>query len=154
MKRNTALSCTAAVLFAVTAAAQGAGKPTPAQRAVGYRQGVMTAVGWNFGPMAGMVKGEIPFDAKAFALRAQRVAFLSTLPLEGFIPDSRVGKTDAKQEIWDNMDDFKSKMETFQTEAAKLAEAAKTASAVDALKPQFGKVGQACKDCHDKYKAD
>jgi len=104
--------------------------------------------------MAGMVKGEMPFDAKDFALRAERVAFLSTLPLEGFIPDSRVGKTDAKQEIWDNMDDFKSKMETFQTEAAKLAEAAKTASAVDALKPQFGKVGQSCKDCHDNYKED
>ncbi len=154
MKRKTVLACTAATLFAVAAVAHGAGKPTPAERAVGYRQGVYHAIGWNFGPMAGMVKGEIPFDAKSFALRAERVAFLSTLPLEGFIPDSRVGNTEAKQEIWDNMDDFKSKLETFQTEAAKLAEPAKTASAVDALKPQFGKVGQACKDCHDKYKED
>ena len=154
MKRNTALSCTAAALLVVTAAAHGAGKPTPAQRAVGYRQGVMTAVGWNFGPMAGMVKGEIPFDAKAFALRAERVAFLSTLPLEGFIPDSRIGKTEAKAEIWDNMDDFKSKMETFQTEATKLSDLAKTATALDAVKPQFGKVGQACKDCHDEYKEE
>jgi cytochrome c556 len=153
MKRQTALSC-AAVLFTVTAVANGAEEPTPAERAVAYRQGVYHAIAWNFGPMAGMVKGEIPFDAKAFALRAERVAFLSTLPLEGFIPDSRVGKTDAKAEIWENMDDFKAKMETFQTEAAKLAEAAKTASAIDALKPQFGKVGQACKDCHDKYKED
>ncbi|MBC7161382.1 c-type cytochrome [Immundisolibacter sp.] len=153
MKRQTALSC-AAVLFTVTAVAHGAAEPTPAERAVGYRQAVFHVIAGNFGPMAGMVKGEIPFDAKAFALRAERVAFLSTLPLEGFIPDSRVGKTEAKQEIWDNMDDFKAKMETFQTEAAKLAEAAKTASAVDALKPQFGKVGQACKDCHDKYKED
>jgi cytochrome c556 len=45
-------------------------------------------------------------------------------------------------------------MQTFETEAGKLAEAAKTASAIDALKPQFGKVGQSCKDCHDKYKND
>jgi cytochrome c556 len=153
MKRQTALSC-AAVLFTLTAVAHGADEPTPAERAVGYRQGVYHAIAWNFGPMAGMVKGEIPFDAKAFALRAERVAFLSTLPLEGFIPDSRVGKTAAKAELWENMDDFKAKMETFQTEAGKLAEAAKTASAIDALKPQFGKVGQACKDCHDKYKED
>ena len=154
MKRKTALYCTAAALFTVAAGVHAAGEPTPAERAVGYRQGVFHAIAWNFGPMAGMVKGEMPFDAKDFALRAERVAFLSTLPLEGFIPDSRVGKTDAKQEIWDNMDDFKSKMETFQTEAAKLAEAAKTASAVDSLKPQFGKVGQSCKDCHDNYKED
>lgn len=151
MKRKTVLSCTAAALFTVCV---GAGAQIKPEDAVHYRQGVYTAMGWNFGPMAGMVKGEIPFDAKAFALRAERVAFLSTLPLEGFIPGSRVGKTDAKQEIWDNMDDFKSKLETLQTEAAKLAEVAKTATALDALKPQFGKVDQSCKDCHDEYKED
>ena len=39
MKRKTALSCTVAALFAV-AVAHGADKPTPAERAVGYRQGV------------------------------------------------------------------------------------------------------------------
>ena len=154
MKRKIVLSCAAAATAIVATLAHGAGAPSPAERAVGYRQGVFHAIAWNFGPMAGMVKGEIPFDAKGFALRAERVAFLSSLPLEGFIPDSGVGKTDAKQEIWDNMDDFKSKMETFQTEAAKLSEAAKTASAIDALKPSFGKVGQSCKDCHDKYKED
>ena len=96
----------------------------------------------------------MPFDANAFALRSERVAYLSALPLEGFIPDSLVGKSEAKPEIWDNMDDFKAKMQTFETEAVKLAEAAKTATAVDALKPQFGKVGQSCKDCHDTYKKD
>lgn len=153
MKCQTALSC-AAVLFTVTAAAHGAAESTPAERAVGYRQSVFHVIAGNFGPLAGMVKGEIPFDADTFAVRAERVAFLSALPLEGFIPNSRVGKTEAKAEIWDNMDDFKAKMETFQTEAGKLAQAAKTASAIDALKPQFGKVGQSCKDCHDKYKED
>lgn len=153
MKRKTALSC--AVVMAMSAVALAhAADPSPAERAVAYRQGVYHAIAWNFGPMAGMVKGEIPFDAKAFALKAERVAYLSALPLEGFIPDSLVGDSEAKPEIWDNMDDFKSKMQTFEAEAAKLADAAKTASALDALKPQFGKVGQSCKDCHDEYKKD
>lgn len=152
MKRKIALSC-AAVALAAAAFAHAAG-PSPAERAVTYRQGVFHAIAWNFGPMSGMVKGEIPFDAKAFALKAERVAFLSTLPLEGFVPDSLVGKSEAKPEIWDNMDDFKSRMQTFETEAAKLAEVAKGAGAVADVKPQFGKVGQACKDCHDKYKKD
>lgn len=153
MKRKTALFCAAAAAMSAVALAHAAG-PSPAERAVAYRQGVYHAIAWNFGPMAGMVKGEMPFDANAFALKSERVAYLSALPLEGFIPDSLVGKSEAKPEIWDNMDDFKAKMQTFETEAVKLAEAAKTATAVDALKPQFGKVGQACKDCHDKYKKD
>lgn len=152
MKRKLALLWTAAAISSL-AVAHAAG-PSPAERAVAYRQGVYHAIAWNFGPMAGMVKGEIPFDAQAFALKAERVAYLSALPLEGFIPDSVVGRSEAKPEIWDNMDDFKAKMQSFETEAGKLAEAAKTATAVDALKPQFGKVGQSCKDCHDKYKND
>lgn len=153
MKRKIALLCAATTAMSAVALAHAAG-PSPAERAVGYRQGVFHAIAWNFGPMSGMVKGEIPFDAKAFALKAERVAFLSTLPLEGFVPDSLVGKSEAKPEIWNNMDDFKSKMQAFETEAGKLADAAKTASSIDALKPQFGKVGRSCKDCHDKYKKD
>lgn len=153
MKRKTGLFAAIAVATSVAAVAHAAG-PSPAERAVAYRQGVYHAIGWNFGPMAGMAKGEIPFDAKEFALRAERVAFLSTLPLEGFIPNSRVGKTEAKAEIWENFDDFRSKMQAFEQEAGKLSDVAKTASAVDAVKPQFGKVGQSCKSCHDKYKTD
>ena len=152
MKRKITLSCAAAALSA--AAFAHAVGPSPAERAVGYRQGVFHAIAWNFGPMAGMVKGEIPFDAPAFALKAERVAFLSTLPLEGFVPDSLVGDTEAKPEIWDDMEDFKSRMQTFETEAGKLAEVAKGAGAVADVAPQFGEVGQACKDCHDEYKKD
>lgn len=151
MKLPTALFCSAAVLFA---AGVSAAEPTPAERAVAYRQGVYHAIAWNFGPMAGMVKNEIPFDADDFALRAQRVAFLSTLPLEGFIPDSRVGNTDAKPAVWEERDEFESMMQTFQTEADTLAALARDATEVAAVRPQFAKVGQACKDCHDKFKED
>ncbi len=151
MKLKAALFCSVAAL---ATAGVSAAEPTPAERAVGYRKGVFHAIAWNFGPMAGMVKNEIPFDADNFALRAQRVAFLSTLPLEGFIPDSRVGNTDAKPAVWEEMDEFKSMMQTFETEAGKLAEVAKDATEVAAVRPQFAQVGQACKDCHDKFKED
>ena len=151
MKLKAALFCSVAAL---ATAGVSAAEPTPAERAVGYRKGVFHAIAWNFGPMAGMVKNEIPFDADNFALRAQRVAFLSTLPLEGFIPDSRVGNTDAKPAVWEDMDEFKSMMQTFETEAGKLAEVAKDATEVAAVRPQFAQVGQACKDCHDKFKED
>ncbi len=116
-----------------------------------YRQGVYEVMGWNFKPMADMVKGTKPYDAAKFARHAEIVAFMSKLPLEGFIPGSDKGKTKAKPEIWQNMDDFKSKLEKMQGEVAKLAEVSKGTD-FNAIKVQFGEAGKACKDCHDKYR--
>ena len=44
-------------------------------------------------------------------------------------------------------------METFQVEAASLAEIAKGGDMAE-IKPQFGKVGESCKACHKEYKED
>jgi cytochrome c556 len=119
--------------------------------AIKYRQGVYRVIGWNFGPMAAMAKGEKPYDAAAFARHAEIVAFMSKLPLEGFIPGSENGETKAKPEIWLDMDDFKAKLEKMQNEAAKLAEVAKGGD-FSAAKAQLGETGKACKACHDKYR--
>ncbi len=119
--------------------------------AIKYRKGVYAVIGWNFRPMAAMVKGEMPYDAAAFARNAEIIAFMSKLPLEGFLPGSESGDTKAKPEIWLDMDDFKAKLEKMQAEAAKLAEVAKGGN-FDAAKAQFGETGKACKACHDKYR--
>ena len=104
--------------------------------------------------MAAMVKGEKEFNAEEFQKNAEAVATLSKFPMNGFIAGSdKGGKTEAKAEIWTNMDDFKKKMETFQVEATSLAEVAKGGD-LAAIKPQFGKVGESCKACHKEYKAD
>ena len=119
--------------------------------AIKYRQGVYRVIGWNFGPMAAMAKGEKPYDAAAFARHAEIVAYMSKLPLEGFLPGTDKGETKAKPEIWENMDDFKSKLEKMQNEAARLAEVAKGGD-FNAVKAQLGETGKACKACHDKYR--
>jgi cytochrome c556 len=119
--------------------------------AIKYRKGVYAVMGWNFRPMAAMVKGDLPYDAAAFARNAEIVAYMSKLPLEGFVPGSETGETKAKPEIWLDMDDFKAKMEKMQGEAAKLAEVAKSGD-LAAIKAQFGETGKACKACHDKYR--
>ena len=133
-------------LFSGTAFAQA--KP---EDAIKYRQGVYRVIGWNFAPMAAMVKGDRPYDAAAFARNADIVAYMSKLPLEGFVPGSEAGETKAKPEIWLDMDDFKVKLEKMQGEAAKLAEIAKGGDFA-AIKTQFGETGKACKACHDKYR--
>jgi cytochrome c556 len=122
--------------------------------AIEYRQAAFEVLVWNFAPMGAMVKGKIPFDAKTFAERAANVAFLSKMPLEGFIPGSDKGETEAKPEIWQNWDDFKAKMDNLQKETAKLAEVAKTATKVEEVAEQFGETGKVCKGCHDKYRED
>ena len=124
-----------------------------AENALEYRQGVFNAMAWSFGPMAAMVKNKMPYDAALFTKHAERVAFLAHLPLEGFIPDSRVGDTTAKQDVWDNADDFKAKMETLIEESARLATISQVGD-LDAIRPQFGAVGNSCKSCHDDYRTE
>ncbi len=149
--RKTAFLISAAVAatFALGATAQI--KPDDA---IEYRQGVYEVIGWNFKPMAAMVKGEVPYDKEAFAKRAANVAVMAPMALEGFTPGSNKGdkqKTQAKAAIWEKMDDFKAKMTKFTDESAKLAAISKTGT-FDEIKKQFGATGAACKACHDDYK--
>ena len=119
--------------------------------AIKYRRGVYAVMGWNFGPMVAMAKGDRPYDAAEFARHAEIVAYMSKLPLEGFVEGSETGETKAKPEIWLDMDDFKAKLEKMQVEAAKLAEVSKKGD-LAASKAQLGETGKACKACHDKYR--
>jgi cytochrome c556 len=139
----------AALALATAATAAAAIKP---EVVIDYRQSAMTMIGWNFGPMAGMAKGKIPFDAKEFAKHADRIAFLAPQVLEGFAKGSDKGaETAAKPDIWANFDDFQSKLNGLIDESKALSEVSKTADEAK-MTAQFKKLGEACKACHDKYK--
>jgi cytochrome c556 len=141
-------------IAASIAVAAAAFAHSPEDAAVEYRQGLMTVVGWNFGPIGAMVKGKAPFDANEFAKHADRIAFLSDQLLEGFPKGSDKGEhTEAKAAIWANFNDFTDKAKTFNTEAKALAEVAKAKDEAKD-KEQFKKVAAACKACHEKYKND
>ena len=149
MSKTRLLLAATCVAFAASALGH-----SPEEDAVEYRQGLMTVIGWNFGPLGAMVKGKKPFDATAFALHADRIAFLSDQVIEGFPKGSDKGAhTDAKAALWANFDDFGEKAKAFNTEARALAEVAKTKDEAKS-KAQFKKVAEACKACHEKYKND
>ena len=144
-----ALAC---CLF-VIAIDEPAAAPAP-DRVIHFRQNVFGLLGWNFGAMSEMVREKRPWDAAEFARRAQRVAQLAPMTDEAFPAGSDVGATtDAKPEIWSNLDDFNAKRADLIREADALAAVAE-GSDLAAIKTQFGKTGGACKSCHDKYKAD
>jgi cytochrome c556 len=147
--RKAVFLIAAAVSATLVSGASAQMKPeTPIE----YRQGVYRVIGWNFGPMAAMVKGDVPYDKEAFAKRAANVATMAPMVLEGFGPGTDKGApTKAKPEIWTKMDDFKSKLAKMNEEATKLAAISKTGS-FDEIKKQFGATGASCKACHDDYK--
>lgn len=141
------ISAAVSSLLAGTLAAQV--KP---EDVIEYRQSVYTVIGWNWKPMVAMAKGEKLYDKEAFARNAANMEFMSKLAIEGFTPGSDKGaKTEAKPEIWANMDDFKAKMNKMNAEATKLAAVAKTGSFED-IKKQVGATGASCKACHDDYR--
>src|ERR1700760_1860162 len=78
-----------------------AGAPTKPADVVHYRQSVMELIGWNFGPLAAMTKGKTAWDAKEFAMRAERIKSLSTQAIDGFTHGAESGgvETDAKADI-------------------------------------------------------
>lgn len=153
-RTHLAALCAAALLAAQAMPALADEKPTKAQWTIKYRQATFTLLAWNIGPISSMVKGEIPADKARLALHAERLAQLSPMILEGFPADARTGApTDAKPEIWDNMADFRAKATALDEATAKLAKVAPGGD-MKAIAAGLGEVGNACKACHQKYRAD
>ena len=124
------------------------------EQAIGYRKAAYHVIVWNWSPMAGMVRGTIPYDKAKFERNAKRIAQIAPALLEGFPAGSDKGApTEALPAIWQTWPDFLAKMKTFETETASLAKVSRTGD-FEKVKVQFAKVGAACKACHDKYKAE
>lgn len=150
MKKLTAsLLAAAALTMAVPALAQFS-KP---ENAIKYRQSAMFMMAQNFGRVAGMASGKMPFDAKVAADSAAVAEFMSRLPWEGFGPGTDVGKTRAKPEIWTNKAKFDDYAKKMQAEMAKLAMAAKSGN-LDGIKLAVKATGAACESCHDDFQAN
>lgn len=121
------------------------------EHAIKARKSAFSLLSWYLGPMVRMTKGITPFDQQQFAQNAEVLAFLSKLPKTAFIPGSDQGKTKARAEIWSQPEAFRKANALMETEAAKLAELAKSGDQ-EALKAQLEKVRHACKSCHEDFK--
>jgi cytochrome c556 len=142
------------VALAVSSASMAQGQPSKGEQLLKYRKAVYQAIAWNFGPMAGMAQGKIPFDPADFALRAGRVAALTPMLAESYGPESKdVTGTRAKPALWSNRADFDARMRDLVERSATLA---KVAAGGDEAKSKaaFFDAANTCKACHDEYKAD
>jgi cytochrome c556 len=154
MKRlsRSILLAGAALLGAATALPAAAQFAKP-EDAIKYRKAVFTVMARNFGIVAGMANGKIPFDAKVAADSAEIATFMSKLPYVAFVEDSDKGETKAEPKIWAEMDKFKAAAAKMQEEMAKLNVAAKGGN-IDTIKAAVGETGKSCKACHDVYRKE
>ncbi|MFZ5963776.1 c-type cytochrome [Thalassococcus sp. BH17M4-6] len=148
MKTPTLLAC-AALLAATPALAQDFSAEKKA------RQGQFRIMAINLGILGGMAKGEVEYNAEEAQAAADTLVAVSMIQQGPHWPEGSdemsIDGTRALPAIWDNFDDFLSKWEGFGTQAAAMAEVAGTGQ--EAIGPALGKVGGACKACHDDYRA-
>lgn len=123
-----------------------------AEDAIKYRQAVFTAFRWHFGAMGAMVRGKVDYDAEQFTHHATQFAALTRMPKEGFIEGSDFGDTEAKAELWENMNDVSARFDKLIVDADALLAA--SGGSLDDVKGAFGAVGKSCKGCHDNYREE
>lgn len=143
----------AALVLAGAAQISLAQSPTPAERAIEYRQAVFKVVAGNFGPLAQNAQGKLELQPGAARKYAERLAAIAEFPRDAFPDISREGKTKAKPEIWTDRAEFDKLLNDFGAAAKALAAVTANASAnPEDFKAAVGAVGNSCKGCHDKFR--
>ncbi len=123
-----------------------------AQVAVDTRQGLLKVIGYYIGPMVGMARGQIDYDADLVAANAEKMGKLTAMIPDLFKMDTSGSgvASDSLNGIWDNSEDFNNKAAAASQRAFELADAAKEGKT--AFMQAFGATGGACKSCHDDYR--
>ena len=140
-----------AVTLLAAAALPVSSQQMKAENQVKYRRAAYQLMNLNYGSLEAMADNKKPFNHDEAARNAQFVALLATVP-KAFFGEGTDKDTRAKPEIWKNRSDFDSKMDKMAGEAAKLPAVVK-AGDMGAFKKQVHEVGEACKACHDEYRA-
>ncbi len=143
-----------AVAISGAAFAQGQPPPTKGEQALKYRKAVYQTIAWNMGPLGAMAQDKAPFDAADFAMRAGRIAVLAPMLAESYIPETKgVAQSRLKEAMWTNRTDFDAKMKDLVERSATLAKVAQGSDPAKS-KAAFFDMANACKACHEKYRAD
>lgn len=143
-------TCAIGVVTASAAHSQTVGK---AQDQIRWRQSAYTTLGWSMARIKANVSGE--FNKEQVIQAANTIQALAHTNIYSlFVPGTEKGKgwkdTEVKPAFFTDKEGAAKVWATFGTEADELAKVAATGDAA-AVKAQFGKVGQACKGCHDKF---
>ena len=145
-----------AVMLGATAAYIQPALANP-EKAVKARRGYFQIVSLNAGPLFGMAKGKVAYDAKQAQMLANNLKALTTMQNGNMWPKgsdnvAMKGKTRALPAIWEAGSKIGEASGAFKSAVAELAKVA--GNGVDALKPAVGALGKSCGGCHKPFRAD
>ena len=137
----------AAAAFAVI----GTGAVVAADEPQVVRQDMMKKVGGAMGALAGIAKGEKPYDAEVVKASLTTMSEVAKAFPDQFPAGSETGhETEASPKIWEAMDDFKARSLKFGADAeAVLASLPADQAAVGAA---LRTIGANCSGCHEVYR--
>lgn len=133
------------------ALANGALKP---EEMIKYRKATYNFMAWNMGKIKASLDGTFNKDDVANAAGAIAAAANSGMgALYGRGTDRNVGgeKTRLKSEFFKEPDKVREIATNFNNQANEMAKVAASGD-VNAVRAQFGKLGDSCKACHDRYR--
>ena len=153
IKLGLAAVCALAPVYSALAQDAPASPEEQAQQAVDLRQSLFRLISYSFGPVGGMLKNKVPFDAAVVQKSSARLEQLTPMISELFQADTRkfTLKTKAREGIWTNKSEFQGKNDDLVKAVQNLSTVAKTGD-----KKQFmqaaAAVGKACGSCHDSFR--
>lgn len=126
----------------------------PIRNVIEARQGFYKMLALNMGTLAGMAKGDIAYDEAAASRAGANIEALTQYDLPSLFAagsaSNEVDDTAAKADIWANMDDFRTKFSGLVEAANGVSDGVKGGQ--EMVGPVVGKLGGACKACHDVYR--
>ena len=142
-------------VVAAGAMANSAKSMKHAQKATDLRQSIFSLLGSNMGPLGGMARGKIPFDAEKVGKHALRINQLSKMIEDYTRTNTSAHKveTEALDKIWSQPDDFTKRIKDLTAASANLQKAALSGNEV-LVKKAIGGVGKTCGGCHDDFKVE
>lgn len=152
MKLLSRIAC-AAVCLACTA---GAHAQMKTEDAIKFRQSAYGFLAWNMGKIKANLDGN--FNKEQVANAARAIAAVANSGMGAlYVPGSDKGtgwkETRLKSEFFTQQDEAGKLARAFGAAAIELEKVAATGD-VAAIKAQFGKTGETCKGCHDKFRKD
>jgi cytochrome c556 len=154
MRRMTKTGRPAALAIAALLLAGGAqAQPDAAtldEGALAYRQSLMEAIGGDMASLSNLLKYGLAYPGHA-VVHAEGLAARAKLVAKAFEHKVVDGPTDSEPAIWEKPAEYTEAVQAFETESAKLVEAAK-AGDLAALGAQLKATGKSCGGCHDGFR--
>lgn len=119
-----------------------------------YRHDVMEIAKYSLTNLMQIREGKTELSGH-LALHAQNLANSAAMAKAAFEKDTRgmEGHTETKDAVWENWEDYATRMDAYEADTAAFAAAAAGANGdMRSVMPAFGKAVSHCKSCHDKYR--